>query len=76
MAHFERGAVMRTPSAEVRAGGKGIDVARVAHSLGKVAPLLVPVGELDSAQFLKYLSEEGLQYTSTCLLYTSDAADE
>ena len=56
---------MRTPSAEVRAGGKGIDVARVAHSLGKVAPLLVPVGELDSAQFLKYLSEEGLQYTST-----------
>ena len=65
MAHFERGAVMRTPCAEVRAGGKGIDLARVLHSLGKSAPLLLLLGDLDGEQFSSLLRQEGLKFTST-----------
>lgn len=62
MSHFERGAIMRTPSAEVRAGGKGIDAARVGHSLKIPAPLLVLLGDLDRAQFSRFLTDEGLDF--------------
>ena len=62
MAHFERGAIMRTPSAEVRAGGKGIDAARVAHCLGKHTRLIVPLGNLDGGQFRALLDDEGIDY--------------
>jgi len=66
MAHFERGAIMRAPSAEVRAGGKGIDAARVTHSLYRPATLVVPLGDLDGDQFARFLTEEGLTFkTST-----------
>ncbi len=62
MPHFERGAIMRAPSAEVRAGGKGIDAARVAHSLKKRAPLLVLIGTIDSDQFCTLLRDEGIDF--------------
>ena len=62
MNHFERGAVMRAPSAEVRAGGKGIDAARVAHSLHKRAPLLVLLGNLDRDQFCTLLHDEEIDF--------------
>ncbi|HEY4898978.1 MAG TPA: PfkB family carbohydrate kinase [Candidatus Nanopelagicaceae bacterium] len=62
MNHFERGAVMRAPSAEVRAGGKGIDAARVAHSLNKRAPLLVLLGNLDRDQFCTLLHVEEIDF--------------
>ena len=62
MSHFERSAVMRTPSAEVRGGGKGIDVARVARALKKDAKLLLPVGTTDINQFASLLNSEGIPY--------------
>ena len=62
MPHFERGAVMRAPSAEVRAGGKGIDAARVGHSLGRRSPLLVLLGDVDGAQFCQFLIDEGIEF--------------
>ena len=65
MAHFERGAIMRAPSAEVRAGGKGIDAARVTHSLGKPATLLTPLGDLDGDQFIRFLLDEGLDFKTS-----------
>ena len=65
MAHFERGAIMRTPSAEVRAGGKGIDAARVTHSLNRPATLVLPLGDLDGDQFARFLSDEGLDFKTS-----------
>ena len=65
MPHFERGAVMRAPSAEVRAGGKGIDAARVGHSLKRRSPLLVLIGDLDGDQFCRFLSEEGIEFRTS-----------
>jgi len=65
MTHFERGAIMRTPSAEVRAGGKGIDAARVGHSLGRRSPLLVLIGSLDGDQFCKFLNDEGIDFKTS-----------
>ena len=65
MAHFERGAIMRAPSAEVRAGGKGIDAARVSHSLHRPATLVVPLGDLDGDQFARFLKDEGLDFKTS-----------
>lgn len=62
MSHFERGAIMRAPSAEVRAGGKGIDAARVGKSLKKRTPLLVLIGDLDGDQYCRFLAEEGFDF--------------
>ena len=62
MPYFERGAVMRAPSAEVRAGGKGIDAARVGHSLKRRSPLLVLIGDLDGDQFCRFLVDEGIEF--------------
>ncbi len=68
MAHFERGAVMRTASAEVRAGGKGIDAARVAHSLGRKAPLIVLVGDRDADEYCRLLFDEKADFRYTTYL--------
>ena len=65
MPHFERGAIMRAPSAEVRAGGKGIDAARVSKSLKKRSPLLVLIGDLDGDQYSRFLKEEGLDFKTS-----------
>ncbi len=65
MMHFERGAVMRTPSAEVRAGGKGIDSARVVNSLGTTAPLVLLLGDHDARRFRRMLEVEKLDYCFT-----------
>ena len=65
MPYFERGAIMRAPSAEVRAGGKGIDAARVGHSLARRAPLLVLIGDLDGEQFCRFLTDEGLDFRTS-----------
>ena len=62
MAHFERGAIMRAPSAEVRAGGKGIDAARVGHSLKSRSPLLALIGDVDGDQYCKLLTDEGINF--------------
>lgn len=63
--HFERGAVMRTESAEVRAGGKGIDAARVAQSLKRKAPLIVLMGDRDANEYCRLLSEEKIDFRYT-----------
>lgn len=60
--HFERGAVMRTESAEVRAGGKGIDAARVAKSLGRKAPLIVWMGDRDKDEYCRLLFVEKIDF--------------
>ena len=65
MSHFERGAIMRAPSAEVRAGGKGIDAARVGKSLKKRSPLLVLIGDLDGDQYSRFLAKEGLDFKTS-----------
>lgn len=65
MDQFERGAVMRTESAEVRAGGKGIDAARVAHSLSRKAPLVVLMGDRDANEYCRLLSEENIDFKYT-----------
>jgi fructose-1-phosphate kinase PfkB-like protein len=65
MNHFERGAIMRAPSAEVRAGGKGIDAARVALGLGKKSLLMVLVGDVDSEQYCNLLREEKIEFEAT-----------
>jgi len=62
---FQRGAVMRTESAEVRAGGKGIDAARVAQSLKRRAPLIVLVGDRDAIEYCRLLSEERIDFRHT-----------
>jgi len=63
--HFERGAVMRTKSAEVRAGGKGIDAARVAQSLKRKAPLIVLVGDRDADEYCRLLFDEKADFRYT-----------
>ncbi len=68
MTHFERGAVMRTPSAEVRAGGKGIDAARVAHCLKRKAPLIVLVGDRDADAYCRLLFDEKADFRYTTYL--------
>lgn len=68
MDQFERGAVMRTESAEVRAGGKGIDAARVAHSLNQKAPLIVLMGDRDANEYCRLLSEEKIDFKYTTYL--------
>ena len=65
MPYFERGAVMRAPSAEERAGGKGIDAARVGHSLNRRSPLLVLIGDLDGDQFCRFLTDEGIEFRTS-----------
>lgn len=56
---------MRAPSAEVRAGGKGIDAARVGRSLKRRSPLLVLLGDLDGDQFCRLLSDEKLDFKTS-----------
>lgn len=65
LAHFERGAIMRAPSAEVRAGGKGIDAARVGKSLKRRSPLLILLGDLDGDQYSRFLIDEGIDYKNS-----------
>ena len=63
--HFERGAVMRTESAEVRAGGKGIDAARVTHSLKRKGPLIVLMGDRDADEYCRLLLDEQIDFRYT-----------
>ena len=65
LAHFERGAIMRAPSAEVRAGGKGIDAARVGKSLKRRSPLLIFIGDVDGDQYSRFLIDEGIDFKSS-----------
>ncbi|MDE0975259.1 MAG: PfkB family carbohydrate kinase [Candidatus Nanopelagicales bacterium] len=55
------GAVMRTLNVELTAGGKGINVARVLRALGRAAPLIIPTGAQDRAQYESFLETEGAQ---------------
>ncbi len=59
------GAVIRTLSVEVTAGGKGINVARVLRALGEPAPLLIPVGADDRERYESLLRHEGASFTTT-----------
>lgn len=62
MPHFERGAIMRTESAEVRAGGKGIDSARVTKSLHQKASLLILLGDRDLDEYSRLLQAEKIDF--------------
>lgn len=59
---------MRTNSAEVRAGGKGIDAARVAKSLNRKAPLIVLIGDRDANEYCRLLVEENADFRYTTYL--------
>ncbi len=56
---------MRAPSAEVRAGGKGIDAARVGKSLKRRSPLLIFIGDVDGDQYSRFLIDEGIDFKSS-----------
>ena len=62
MPHFERGAIMRTESADVRAGGKGIDSARVAKCLNRKALLLILLGDRDLVEYSRLLQSEEIDF--------------
>lgn len=56
---------MRAESAEVRAGGKGIDAARVAQSLNRKAPLAVLMGNRDVTEYCRLLAAEDIAFKYT-----------
>jgi 1-phosphofructokinase family hexose kinase len=58
------GAVIRTRSVVLTAGGKGINVARVLRALGDRAPLLIPIGVDDRPRYAALLEEEGAEFTA------------
>jgi fructose-1-phosphate kinase PfkB-like protein len=58
------GAVIRTRSVELTAGGKGINVARVLRALGDRAPLLIPIGVDDAPRYESLLAAEGAEITA------------
>lgn len=58
------GAVMRTLSVDLTAGGKGINVARVLRALSDPAPLLIPVGLDDVERYEGLLAREDAAYTT------------
>jgi fructose-1-phosphate kinase PfkB-like protein len=58
------GAVIRTRSVVLTAGGKGINVARVLRALGDSAPMLIPIGVDDRARYEALLAAEGGQFTT------------
>ena len=53
---------MRAESAEVRAGGKGIDSARVAKSLHRPALLYILLGDRDLGEYSRLLQVEGIEF--------------
>jgi 1-phosphofructokinase family hexose kinase len=65
LSRLERGAVMRCESAQVTAGGKGINVARAARSLQKDAPILILAGDQDVDDYCELLSDEGADFKVT-----------
>lgn len=62
---FAQGAVMRSESAIVTAGGKGINVARVVRAFGEIATLALLIGEVDREPFIKLLKDEGADFIYT-----------
>ncbi len=56
---------MRCESARVTAGGKGINVARVARSLQKDAPILILAGDQDVDDYCKLLNDEEADFKVT-----------
>jgi len=54
---------MRTSSAEVTAGGKGVNVARACRSLGVAGPLVVFGGSDDLPSYTRLLRAEGADFT-------------
>jgi fructose-1-phosphate kinase PfkB-like protein len=58
------GAVIRTHSVALTAGGKGINVARVLRALGDRAALLIPIGVDDAPRYESLLSAEGAEFTA------------
>ncbi len=58
------GAVMRTLSVDLTAGGKGINVARVLRALEDPAAMLIPVGVDDVERYESLLAREGADYTT------------
>lgn len=57
------GASQRVPPAEVRAGGKGINVARVLHAQGHQTHVVAPVGGLTGATLEADLDAAGLSHS-------------
>ena len=53
---------MRAESAEVRAGGKGIDSARVAKSLHRPSLLYILLGDRDLGEYSRLLQGEGIEF--------------
>lgn len=65
LSRLERGAVLRCESAQVTAGGKGINVARVARSLRKDAPIVILAGDRDVDEYCKLLNDEDADFKVT-----------
>jgi len=63
--HLERlevGAAQRVPPAQMRAGGKGINVARVLHAQGVATRVIAPVGGVTGATVTADLEAAGLAH--------------
>lgn len=63
--HLERlelGAAQRVPPAQMRAGGKGINVARVLHEQGLATTVLAPVGGVTGTTLAADLDEAGIPH--------------
>jgi 1-phosphofructokinase family hexose kinase len=65
LGNFARGAVMRSESALVTAGGKGINVARVVRAFKDSAKLAVLIGVRDAEDYKSLLREEGAEFVAT-----------
>jgi len=64
--HLERlevGASQRVPPAQVRAGGKGVNVARVLHDQGHPVRVVAPVGGRSGESFTADLDDAGVPHS-------------
>lgn len=60
---LEVGAAQRVPPAQLRAGGKGINVARVLHAQGHPTHVVAPVGGVTGASVRADLDDAGLTHS-------------
>ncbi|AXB42677.1 1-phosphofructokinase family hexose kinase [Amycolatopsis albispora] len=64
---LEPGAVIRPAEVRKRAGGKGINVARVLHALGRETLAIAPVGGTDAELFREDLAAAGIPHRLTAI---------
>ncbi|NTW02196.1 MAG: 1-phosphofructokinase family hexose kinase [Oscillochloris sp.] len=82
---LQLGAIQRTDAVIVAAGGKGLNVARAAHTLGQAALVCAPLGGLTGALVAQLAEAEGISgrwsqhsagETRTCVLLVDTAGGD